>query len=909
MRVLRLLAFIWAALTASAAHAQAVCCLIQPALTGTSIGNGAVFNSSSVALFVASNSALQFNFPFSISYGIKTTIGSTTSTTFIDNAVGSTTQGLTLLNNGTETNDVGYYFQALIYPTPNPATCLGTGAVCTRTSWINDGNRHAVTLTFDGTFTTIYIDGVQRDQNQGGFFTPNTSYWVMGAPNTPITLYNVMVHTRVLGAQDISRYSALMANGLVPNSGPLTSNLAAWWKMDACTTTCADSSGNGNTATFVSTPPSVTVTAPTNGSTNLTGTITLTATCTDAITCLNVQWQIDGYNSGTPITTSPYTATFDTTLLLDGSHTVTAIGTDPAGLTGSATNSFTTANSITGTAYYFDSVSGSDSNNCKSTGAACQTAAKIQSTINAGLHAGDSINLKNGSTFTPTVAFNQAAFMFFGSGSGVSQNVFAWASNGITVTNYGGACNTIAQTGNCPVVDNSGNTILTGFDFQNTDGSTISNIKVKGGSNQLGWNSGAGIVAFTASGRHNGFTVTNVEVQDYSQGIVVNGGFSTAGQFLTTSSVENSYIHGSTTTTTMDQGIYYINSGTTQCTIQGNLIANVGGHNGSQSGYFTGVDGNGILISNNVSHCTDQFNVTHDIGANHTKCGGPAGNWDFAASFITTQFNESYNVQPLPSYSSGCDWDGFDIDGGSQNDIVQFNYSHNNAGGGLIVYQGSGQGHAWFGNTIRYNISENDSQNLGTGCLFTSNVTNITSKSAIYNNTCYNSGTNNASNGFCINLTADMDVLIANNICMNANNNTLLHATGNFTHYTLDYNDYYRAGGSTARWVWNGTNYTTLAAFQAATGLEGHGLNVNPNFSSAGTGGTCYSSGTPAGPQPCPSGYALSTGSPMIGVGEDLTSLLSARGLPALPSTDYYGTTIPNGVGTGYNIGADGAHH
>ena len=76
----------------------------------------------------------------------------------------------------------------------------------------------------------------------------------------------------------------------------------------------------------------------------------------------------------------------------------------------------------------------------------------------------------------------------------------------------------------------------------------------------------------------------------------------------------------------------------------------------------------------------------------------------------TVQYNEVYGTQT----ASSSDADGIDIDGGSQNAIVQYNYTHDNQGAGLLVntYSDNSGGGGAITNTdnvtIRYNVSQND---------------------------------------------------------------------------------------------------------------------------------------------------------------------------------------------------------
>src|SRR5690606_20558677 len=52
-------------------------------------------------------------------------------------------------------------------------------------------------------------------------------------------------------------------------------------------------------------------------------------------------------------------------------------------------------------------------------------------------------------------------------------------------------------------------------------------------------------------------------------------------------------------------------------------------------------------------------------------------------------------------------------------------------------------------------------------------------------------------------------------------------------------------GNSATLMRWDGTNYSTLAAFTEATGQEAHGLNTEPGFDSPGDGQYTLSSTSP----------------------------------------------------------------
>jgi hypothetical protein len=84
------------------------------------------------------------------------------------------------------------------------------------------------------------------------------------------------------------------------------------------------------------TPPSVTVTAPSAGA-SVSGTITVAANAADAGGVAAVQFKLDGANLGAEDTTAPFSINWDTTTIADGSHTLTAVARDASG--NSATSS------------------------------------------------------------------------------------------------------------------------------------------------------------------------------------------------------------------------------------------------------------------------------------------------------------------------------------------------------------------------------------------------------------------------------------------------------------------------------------------------------------------------------------------------------------------------------------------
>ncbi len=118
------------------------------------------------------------------------------------------------------------------------------------------------------------------------------------------------------------------------------------------TVTAIATDTNGNTASSSvtvtlnnptdTTPPTVSISAPTASST-VSGTTTLTAVASDNVAVRSVEFEANGYSIGT-VTSSPYTMQWDTDYTFDGSNVITAIATDYAGNTSTATTTVTVKN-------------------------------------------------------------------------------------------------------------------------------------------------------------------------------------------------------------------------------------------------------------------------------------------------------------------------------------------------------------------------------------------------------------------------------------------------------------------------------------------------------------------------------------------------------------------------------------
>jgi uncharacterized protein YkwD len=98
----------------------------------------------------------------------------------------------------------------------------------------------------------------------------------------------------------------------------------------------------------VSQPPTISITQPASGAT-VSGTASIQGTAADAAALTTITVSLDGGASGVATGLQNWNYAVDTTKLSNGAHTVAATATNQAGLTATASRSFTVDNSVTST--------------------------------------------------------------------------------------------------------------------------------------------------------------------------------------------------------------------------------------------------------------------------------------------------------------------------------------------------------------------------------------------------------------------------------------------------------------------------------------------------------------------------------------------------------------------------------
>jgi hypothetical protein len=212
----------------------------------------------------------------------------------------------------------GNYWGNLLLNNPNLSSITGQWACVEHMIKLNNpvtalNGEHAIWL--DGVKISDLGQGFPNGTWSGGIFTQGTT----GAPFAGfqwrtdaslnlnyIWLQNFSPDTSAGSQQDMKFAHLVAAKSYV---GCLTSG-----------------SGSGDP-----TPPVVSMTAPAAGSAVSGSSVTVSASATDNVGVAGVQFKLDGANLGAEDMTSPYSITWNTTQVGNGSHTLTAVARDAAG--------------------------------------------------------------------------------------------------------------------------------------------------------------------------------------------------------------------------------------------------------------------------------------------------------------------------------------------------------------------------------------------------------------------------------------------------------------------------------------------------------------------------------------------------------------------------------------------------
>ena len=507
---------------------------------------------------------------------------------------------------------------------------------------------------------------------------------------------------------------------------------------------------------------------------------------------------------------------------------------------------------------YYISATGNNSNNGLSVETAWQTLSPVN---NLDLKPGDQILLEGGQSFTGYLEFNA--------------NDNGTTENPIIISSYG--------TGKAIIhaIDN------VGLSATNTGGLNISNLIFEGNSSNY---NGMYFLINQTTADIDHIYIDNVEVFDFGGRGFLLGADNTDKGFNHVS-ILNSSFHDNGIAGLETFGSWPLISHTDftigHCRFYNNL------------GTFTtsAMTGYGIAVSG-VDGGVIEYCEAYDNGANNRNPGGgPVGIWVYDTKNIVMQYCESHHNKAGLLKDGG----GFDIDGGSAYCTIQYCYSHDNEGPGFALVE-YGSSNEFTGNIVRYNVSENDARknSYGSILLYAVDALHPVKSSYVYNNTVYVNAsnlTNGTPSAIAIQSQNFTDVHVGNNIFYAINGVDLMNSWLSVPTNGIFFqnNDYYSAASVYNFW-WNGSLYTSLNSWQAATGQELNGnismaFTQNPLLQDPGTGGTV--SPADGGQFTSLFGYQLNALSPLVDKGISFGDM----GLH-----DFFGTALS--LGSGYDIGA-----
>jgi hypothetical protein len=511
-------------------------------------------------------------------------------------------------------------------------------------------------------------------------------------------------------------------------------------------------------------------------------------------------------------------------------------------------------------AKFYISPQGNDLNSGTSPLKAWKTIDKVNDTM---FFPGDHILFQGGKDFTGSLFFDSS--------------VAGTSTQPITISSYG-----IGRANIRPGLDN-------GFLAYNAAGYSLKNINFIGAGRTI--NTSDGILFYNDLPKNRKLNYVRIEGVDVSGfglwGIALGGGRGKSG--FRDVRITKTTVHDNS------DGILFWGVFSTNSTMYANQNVYIGHTKVYNNHGIPGLPyntGNGILVSDTNGGIIERC-VAHHNGRFNTAVGGPVGIWAWDSNKITIQFNESYSNRTASSADGG----GFDLDGGLTNSIMQYNYSHDNDGAGFLLAQFD-DARPFYGNTVRYNISQNDGRKNGYGGITVWNGGSGIKNSRIYNNTVYMSPPTSGSPAAISILSPTQDVHVRNNIFITKGGLKLASVASGQKGILFQGNNYWSSGGSFAI-KWGPNTYTSLSSWRNSTGQEkiggvNSGFNVDPRLTNPGGGGT-FGDATRISTL---TAYRLQSSSPLIDAGLHLRNRFGIN--PGW--TDFYGHIIPQGPA--YDLGA-----
>ncbi|MDA3960274.1 MAG: right-handed parallel beta-helix repeat-containing protein [Planctomycetota bacterium] len=169
--------------------------------------------------------------------------------------------------------------------------------------------------------------------------------------------------------------------------------------------------------------------------------------------------------------------------------------------------------------------------------------------------------------------------------------------------------------------------------------------------------------------------------------------------------------------------------------------------------------GSGIVVGGVDGGLVEYSSAWANGSANSSDVGGPVGIWAWDSRAVTIQYCISHHNRTGSSKDGG----GFDLDGGCEECVVQFNLSYHNDGAGYLLCQYPGA-QRFAGNTVRFNCSHDDGRRNGYGGIhLAAGAKQPLCDTSIHNNTVVMHAADQAPAVVVVDGTAYADITIAGN--------------------------------------------------------------------------------------------------------------------------------------------------
>lgn len=507
---------------------------------------------------------------------------------------------------------------------------------------------------------------------------------------------------------------------------------------------------------------------------------------------------------------------------------------------------------------YYISSTGNDNSSGMATSTAWKSINKVNSQY---FTAGDSVLFEGGSTFIGNIYLDS--------------NSKGTSTNPIIISSFGnGKAKIDAKNGH-------------GFFAYNTSGIEVLNLVFVGSGYNV--NNGVGVYFFMdlpGNVKLPYIIIDNVDASGFKTAGIQISSWPTDGSRSGYKNIKitNSLAHENALSGISMSGYYNISD--TLYSHQNLYIARcIAYNNYGLLGYSTH-SGNGIIIGQ-VEHGIIEYCEAYENGKNNNSPnGGPAAIWTWDSRYVTIQYSYAHHNRTQTG-----DGDGFDLDGGTQNCILQYNYSHDNDGPGLLIAQYGGA-RKMKNNIVRYNISERDGNGLGALIWSGDPGTVITAeKIDFYNNTIFVDSAKNPFGNAAIavynNYGAVKNIRICNNIFITDHHATHVDINRNIN--LKFYNNVYYDNGKGYKFKDDGTMYNFIAGWRIGKNQEkintiSVGTVINPKLQNAGGAGNILNIDS----LKTITQYILNQNSKIIGKGLYMDSLLGIKDV----YQDYYGDSI-----------------